>query len=201
MRVNGNEPLSRAPDEPAPPAGGFGATPASSTIAHLAAPRPRSSNASQHVFVIAFAILVAAGLGLMTWGMRKRQRDIRAAEAKNTLGSIGKDLAIAYLRDRAPCPDGSPIPRDVERIRGQRYESRVEEWRGDPGWKCIEFEMREPQHYQYRFETSGDLITVSAIGDYDGNCVSSSYVLTGHIDREGKMLRLDPVIRETHPGE
>jgi hypothetical protein len=201
MRVTGNERVSPAPSEPAPPAGGFGATPASSTIAHVASPAARPRYALQHLFVIAFAILVAAGLALMTWGMKKRQRDVRAAEAKNTLGSIGKDIAIAYLRDHEPCPDGAPIPRNLERVQGQPYASRLEEWRDDPGWKCIQFERREPQHYQYRFETSGDLVTISATGDYDGNCVSSSYVHTGHIDRERRTLRLDPMIRETNPGE
>src|SRR5262249_21873775 len=84
------------------------------------------------------------------------------------------------------CTDANkPVPDDISKVRGQKYQSLATEWTDGnvvKGWLCLRFSVTDPQYYMYDYKgTTGDNGTFSAVGygDLDGNGVSSSFTLKG----------------------
>lgn len=184
-----------------PPAGGFGAprTGQPTELMHHAADPPRTSHAL-HVIAVAFACFIALILGSAYMFASGRERAGRSAEARVTIGDIAKKLQATYARQQTLCPSTRPVPADFESVRGKRYSSTDADW-NDPGWACIGFERLAPQRYQYRVETTGELVTITATGDLDGDDLRSRYAIHGHVDPEQKALVFSGAIEASNDGE
>lgn len=188
------------PERHAPPAGGFGGEkPEGPVQVHHVPPLREPSNAL-HVFFIVASLLAAAMLVFVLLMVRQKQRLVRAAEAKNALGQIARNVSEAHARGET-CPSARAIPADFEAVRGKAYPSREEEWRSDPGWACASFSMPQAQYYQYRLEVTDGFVTIKAAGDLDGDDVRSTYELHGHVDRAARRIVFDTSIQESNPGE
>jgi hypothetical protein len=116
--------------------------------------------------------------------------------AKANLGQIGKDMASAYERENGSgkhqlCPSAKPVPAKLD-TSGAAYKSRDSDWK-DPGWRCLKFELTEPQDFQYEVKVEGN--TFSAIARRAG-ADPVELVLTGKLDPETKLLSVAPTIEE-----
>lgn len=125
-------------------------------------------------------------------GVNRYLAATKAAEAKNTVGTIARGLAIAAEREdesgaktvhRFP-PSAPAIP--IHPPRGMKYRSAAREWE-HPSWKAIRFSMSWPQYYSYSFETSKDRkrCVVIARGDLDGDGIESKFTRTLTVDDRG----------------
>jgi hypothetical protein len=127
-----------------PPAGGFGAQASGQTGVEHRAIEPGHDLRVLHVVFMAFgAAILSLGL-LVVWGQWRKQKDIRAAEARNNVGEIAKGVAATYQTTGQLCPSARAIPADVEEVRGKTYTSRHAEWEDDPGWSCAGLRVRLP---------------------------------------------------------
>lgn len=191
-------------DENPPPAGGFGQPqPFQHTKVGFRPARKPSRSGALIVGGLVLGVLAV----LFAIGARKYFRGVPlrpGAEAMNAVGQIGKDLSRAYEDTGVLCPSSRAVPGDDAFIRGKKYQSRLAEWQGDPGWACAKFEMSSPQSYQYWFETKGNDVTIVAEGDLNGDGVISKFELHGHAEPDhagGRRLVLEPHIRMTNPDE
>jgi len=164
---------------------------------------------------------------LATYGVRKYIANAKTAEARNSLGQIGKDAVTAYEGERVSaavmmggdvtsilrsmCQTGSAdqgVPSTVGNIEGKKYQSKKEDWApiadvtSNLGWPCLKFEMTAPQYYQYKYAATGvdtGSFVASAIGDLNGDQQYSTFSLQGAI--ESGRLKLAPAIGEISPEE
>lgn len=159
------------------------------------------------MIVIAIIGLLAA---LAIHGVRKYLAAAKTSEAKNAIGGIVRGAAAAYERVEGDafilkegsssatianrlCVSAEAVPEDVPSKR--KYQPRTKEDHdfetGDEmtGWRCLRFGITSPIHYQYNY-LRGNRLTkapqgdfeASAIGDLDGDEVTSSFARTGKID-------------------
>ncbi|MBX3192425.1 MAG: prepilin-type N-terminal cleavage/methylation domain-containing protein [Labilithrix sp.] len=140
-------------------------------------------------FTLVELMIVVAIVGVLAvlaiYGVRKYIANAKTAEAKNSLGQIGKDAVTAFEGERMKadilpaggkaavtrkiCPPAStPVPPTIADVKGGKYQSKREEWSppGDvtknDGFPCLKFEMTAPQYYMYKYASdspSGDLTT------------------------------------------
>ena len=132
-----------------------------------------------------------------------------SAEAKNTVGTIGRSVVATGERLAARDPDASQIPlcqsaayvpKQFKRVRAKKYQPNSapgEDYQtGDDltGWRCLKFQVTEPQSYQYRYKRGqppaaanlptfpnqgGQRWTALARGDRDDDGIRSYFVLQG----------------------
>jgi len=62
------------------------------------------------------------------------------------------------------------------------------EWAAEP-WKSLHFELSDPHHYQYRYQSDGRTVTIEARSDLDCDGDFSSYKMVGALGEEGVELR------------
>ncbi|HNS98277.1 MAG TPA: type II secretion system protein [Polyangiaceae bacterium] len=165
------------------------------------------------VMVVFIGILSA----LAIHGFTKYMKAAKTSEAKATVGMIAKSASAAFERElvandgnayHAMCPSASnPVPQDIARVRGVKYQSNLTEWDVDRamnrGFACLGFSMANPQYYQYDYQASGspalDRFQAIARGDLNGDGVTSSFVLEGRL--ANGVLLLSPTIVESSPEE
>ena len=174
-------------------------------------------------------VLIVAGGGLVLfggilstlaiYGVRKYIANAKTAEARSSLGQIGKDAATAYelgsvstrgATTHRLCASASrPIPASLSSIRGAKYQSTASEWEVDAarnaGFACLKFEMAAPQYFRYSYTAAGqsspgDHFDALAEGDLNGDGVTSEFRLTGKIGAD-KNLFVAPNILEKNPEE
>jgi hypothetical protein len=124
-----------------------------------------------------------------------------AAEARNVLGQMAKDLATAYDRASAQgryelCPSDGPMPR-VAQERGQRYQPTPEDWRTS-GFSCMDFAMDRPFAFQYVLQTDARRFVLTAHGQRSkaDHGVDATLVLRGEIGAD-HVLDVAPKLEET----
>lgn len=183
------------------PAGGFGAAPGQRAgLEHRPPPPPPVGSRFFTVFgYFALAVVGMLAVSFVVVSLRFR-RGTTTGEAKNTLGQIGKDAVVAFENNGELCPTTSFVPASLDPIHGRKYQSEKKDWE-DAGWQCLGFEMTAPQYYRYRYERAGDAITITALGDLDGDGDLAKFVLHGKVDAKRHMLVLEPNIDETNPEE
>jgi hypothetical protein len=102
------------------------------------------------------------------------------------------------------------VPSDVTLVASNKYQSRPAEWGGsiDSGWQCLNFEMNDPQHFQYDYNAVGTTAVGStfealAMGDLDADGKLSTYSMNGEVLQQGGdlVLVLSPTIGEIDPME
>ena len=158
------------------------------------------------VSVGAFVLFIAPVCSVLAiYGVRKYLQNAKSTEARATLTEIAKDAALAYARDGALCPSAShPVPPTLKFVQGTKYQSAAAEWQVDgarkAGFACLQFELSEPQYYQYSYTSSRDgTFAATAHGDLNGDGNFSTYVVRGAV-KDGQVV-IEPRIEETDPLE
>lgn len=166
------------------------------------------------VLLVLVAIVgVLAVLGV--YGTRKYIANAKTAEARNTLGMIGRSAVTAYEDEGITpdddakiahriCPSASaPVPASKAMVSGKKYQSTPGEWTTDAkknaGFSCLKFEMSQPQYFQYEYEATATSFVARAHGDLNGNGIYSTFELRGQV--VGDKLVVAPSITEIDPEE
>ena len=200
------------PEEP-PPAGGFGGGSEARRARFGRAPAPpspkrgaRHALATTLIAVVGVIALVGTLGVLFKLFMNKYMVGAKTSEARNSLGELAKDAAMAHERadGRRICPSASlPVPRDTSSIRGMRYQSAPSDWEvdkpRDAGFSCLGFSIQFPQYYQYRYEATPSAFVASARGDRNGDGRLSVFSISGEV--HDAHLVVTPSIVEIDPDE
>lgn len=182
-------------------------------------------------FTLIELMIVVAIVGILAvlaiYGVRKYLANAKTAEARNSLGQIGKDAAAEFEKEsmssaviapgssagvsRVLCPSATAtVPAAATSIKGQKYQSSYADWNTDAatnaGFACLKFTMDAPQYYMYGYTAtgtpgaSGQTFVGTAVGDLNGDGVTSLFSLTGAINAS-LVLNIAPNISETNPEE
>jgi type IV pilus assembly protein PilA len=181
-------------------------------------------------FTLIELMIVVAIVGILAvlaaYGVRKYVANAKTAEARNAVGQMAEDAALAYEKEsmastilgtkttsamaRGLCKSASKsVPAAAASVAGRKYQSNPAEWNvdaaGGSGFACVKFSVDQPQYYMYSYAAQGssnpgDSFTATAQGDLDGNGVLSLFQLTGTINAK-YALNLAPNMLEVRPEE
>lgn len=182
-------------------------------------------------FTLVELMIVVAIVGILAvlaiYGVRKYIANAKTAEARNSLGQIGKDAVSAFEGERMAAtvllPAGTTTvvrqmcdstsvtvpPGGLASVSGKKYQSQKLDWsaaadvQANKGFPCLRFEMTAPQYYVYDYKVTAPLDTGSfkatAEGDLNGDNVGSLFTQHGKV-QEGR-LTLGPSLEELSPEE
>ncbi len=177
------------------------------------------------IVVVIVGILAA----LAIYGVTRYMKNSKTAEARNSLGQLGKDATTAFQREtmnpsvmalegstgvvnRLCASAAATVPDNKSKIAGEKYQSSPAEWNaGDAqtGWQCLKFSMDAPQYYMYGYTATGntggagDTFSATAEGDLDGDTTTSMFRLNGAIQavNNERVVTIAPNIEEVNPEE
>ncbi|MCA9594134.1 MAG: prepilin-type N-terminal cleavage/methylation domain-containing protein [Myxococcales bacterium] len=193
-------------------------------------------------FTLVELMIVVAIVGVLAalaiYGVRKYIANSKTAEARNALGQMSKDAATAYAREGMDtsimtagdstgvvnrlCLNGTAVPVAVASIKGQKYQSKPQEWTTDQpatgpggsheGFACLKFSMNDPQYYQYTYTGPADVASAGVVGasfsaiangDLNGDDILSTFQIDGQVKTEGggTEVFIAPNMQEINPEE
>ena len=179
-------------------------------------------------FTLVELMIVVAIVGILAalaiYGVRKYMANAKTAEARNGIGQMAKDAVTAYYKEgMSPtvlalgstaglsnklCVSSTAVPASDDTIKGKKYQSKPNDWSG-AGWDCIHFSMNDPQYYQYQYTLEGTQedgsFKCTAVGDLDGDDVTSLFTMSGGVKQETgvaqKVAVAAPNMEELNPDE
>lgn len=141
-------------------------------------------------FTLIELMIVVAIVGILAslaiYGVRKYIANAKTAEARNSLGQIGKDAQTAFEKEtmagqtlapagtagvvRSLCAAASKaVPSSASQIKGTKYQSNQStstDWSLDStinaGFSCLKFSMSAPQYYMYNYTSDGNQASASS---------------------------------------
>lgn len=185
-------------------------------------------------FTLVELMIVVAIVGVLAvlaiYGVRKYIANAKTAEAKNSLGQIGKDAATALEREimastvlgvgssaalnRRQCLSASAtVPSAATAIQGKKYQPDpgvAADYNKDAatagkGFYCLKFEMSTPQYYMYNYESDATSTTIGTTMTATANGDLNGDGTLSSFVMSGAItsgqLRLAPSIAETLPEE
>jgi type IV pilus assembly protein PilA len=153
-------------------------------------------------FTLVELMIVVAIIGVLAalaiYGVSRYLKHSKTAEAVRCLGTIETGEEVQYERETpygAPdsglyvhifCPNAPATPPTVPSSSKLTVVSTPGSGTGydNDGWKCLKFNLTDPQFYQYEVVSNGSpglaaYFTATARGDLDGNGTQSMFQLTG----------------------
>lgn len=134
-------------------------------------------------FTLIELMIVVAIVGVLAvlavYGVRKYIANAKTAEAKNSLGQMGKDAVTAYESERMDAKllaeggttgilrtvcgsSTATIPATASLVSGQKYQSSKLDWSqaadigaggsAPKGFPCLKYEMTAPQYFVYDYK-------------------------------------------------
>ena len=126
------------------------------------------------------------------------------------------DEAWDPANDHRMCGSATPVPSDLGEVRSKTYTPSTASGEdfdsgayGTDGWRCLGFWLRDPLRYQYRYDaftrtsrpvpehpraTGPDAFEASAVGDLDGDGVTSRFLRRGWIEPKAWTVELAPAM-------
>jgi type IV pilus assembly protein PilA len=171
-------------------------------------------------FTLVELMIVVAIVGILAalaiYGVRKYMANAKTAEARNSIGQMGKDAVTAYFKEGMEATvvalKGSTsvvnqlcVGTSVEAVPGKgnitqtaipaalqakKYQSEPTDWKS---WDCLHFSMNDPQYYQYDYVSTGGAakdttFQCQAAGDLDGDGKGSMFTMDGKIQEDSSKI-------------
>jgi len=104
----------------------------------------------------------------------------KKTEAALALNQLAKNAKAAYITS-AEFPKGTAkqLPDPPCCAQPDHHCAVSTAWASDPVWKALDFQIDEPNLFQYSYQSDGQHFTATAIGDLDCDGTSITYKLEG----------------------